>query len=67
MFIVWNPNGPYPPRQKHSTREAAQRAAESMARQHRGETFFVMQATDAYVVREVQHTDLTKADAEIPF
>lgn len=68
FFLVWSPTGPTSPRVRHSTRDEAKQVAESMARTHRGQEFFVVVATDRFVATDVTHTQLVgAADDDIPF
>jgi hypothetical protein len=44
FFIVWNPDGPTNPRQRHDTFSSAASEAARLARVHPGADFFVMEA-----------------------
>lgn len=58
FWILWSPEGTTPPRVTFDTREAALAQAEAMARQHRGNRFFVMEAKSLSMVDGVKTTVL---------
>lgn len=43
FWIIWNPNGPTPPRVQFDSLAEAEKAAKNMARLHPGQEFYVMQ------------------------
>ena len=45
FYIIWNPDGPHAPRERHSSPLIAEGEAKRLAVEHPGQTFFVMQAT----------------------
>lgn len=68
FFLVWSPSGSTPPTFKHESRQCAVTEAERLARIHRGQTFFVLAATDSRVVDDMVRTSFTlDQDPEIPF
>lgn len=64
FWIVYSPTGSSPPRIRHTSREDALVAAESMARQHPNQEFFVMEAMTLSRSVTVQ---TVKLETEIPF
>lgn len=44
FWLIWNPDHSTPPQQRYPTRQAANRAAECMARLYPGQTFYVLKA-----------------------
>lgn len=41
-FIVWSPDGDTPPKVQHPSHKSAHHAAHRMAKEHPGQTFYVM-------------------------
>ncbi|RQZ89923.1 hypothetical protein DF053_08750 [Burkholderia cepacia] len=65
FFIIWCPTGPYPPKHRHESRDAAVQEAERLARVHPGNEFYVMQADTMRAVDDMKRVDFEPPD--IPF
>lgn len=65
FWMVWNPQG-YNPTREHETLESAQREAERLARQCRGQNFVVLESVEVVTVDDVKRTDL-RPTPEPPF
>jgi hypothetical protein len=63
FWLVWNPQGQMP-RKRHDTEHSAHMEARRLATLHRGQVFYVLQATDALEVDAVRHTRLLQ---DVPF
>ncbi|WP_443749679.1 hypothetical protein [Asticcacaulis solisilvae] len=74
-FLVWNPNGPYPPRYQHVSHEGARQEALRMAGIHIGDKFYVMMPVEVAIAeRKIMPTEIRlvgnspfASDDEIPF
>lgn len=58
FYLVWSPGGKTPPSVCYSCYEAALEAAESMARQHRSQNFYVVRALSVSAVDGVKTSNL---------
>jgi hypothetical protein len=67
FWLVWNPNGKYPPKRRHTTRDSAIKEAFRMAREVPGDQFFVLESCGAAQRTDVQWLSARDADEEIPF
>ncbi|MDI9680438.1 hypothetical protein [Burkholderia cenocepacia] len=65
FFIIWCPTGPYTPKHRHASRDAAVKEAERLARVHAGNEFYVMQADTMRTVDDMKRVDFDSPD--IPF
>ena len=66
FYIVWNPQGPHAPREKHPAASIAKGEAKRLALAHPGQTFFVMQATMS--ARTSEPVEIVHFDTDsIPF
>lgn len=65
FWLVWNPQSPSPPMHRHSTLDSATTEAERLARLHKGERFYVLEATHARVVDSMQR--ITLGEEVLPF
>lgn len=64
FWVLWQPDYPMPPKVKYDSLEQARKVAESMAKKEPGKTFYVMEATAAYLVsHNVTATDLLESTA----
>lgn len=61
MYLVFNKNG-NTPKQIHETESSAKTEAERLARNHRGEEFYVLEAIATVKLNEFLWTDLKLAE-----
>lgn len=68
MYLVFNKNGNMP-QFVHETEESARKEAERLARNHRGEKFYVFEAIACVTLNEFKWAEIRgeNADQEIPF
>ncbi len=57
FYVVWNPASSYPITQRYTTRDQAQKVAESMATKHKSE-FFVLEAVGLAEVVKVSYKEI---------
>jgi hypothetical protein len=67
FFLVWSPQGMYPPKFRHPTRESATTEAERLARLHPNSQFFVLEAISESYENRPLTIDLYKHNDDIPF
>lgn len=65
FWLVWNPNGSNPTF-KHRTKESAVNEAERLAREHRGQTFVVLESVCARIATDILCIDLSDK-SDLPF
>ncbi len=58
FWLVWNPHGSTPPRCRHDSIESATLEAERLAREHRGDHFFVLEAKAERFVDDMVRVEL---------
>ncbi|RQM48671.1 hypothetical protein [Paraburkholderia tropica] len=67
FFLVWSPTGQKPPTFKHPSRQGAVMEAERLAREHRGQKFFVLATTDSRIVDDMVRSTFALETDEPPF
>jgi hypothetical protein len=67
FWLVWSPTGEKPPHYRHTSAESARAEAARLARAHRGERFFVVEAKCYCECADVVTVDLVDSENEIPF
>lgn len=66
FYIIWNPNGPHAPRERHSSQSRAETEAQRLALEYPGQNFYVMMAAVRY--RSIEPVEVERfATDEIPF
>lgn len=66
MSQFWMVHGTGPCNFRHTTRQAAEREADRLARANPGTMFFVTEAISAHVKHDVERIDLRRGDARVP-
>lgn len=67
FWLVWSPTGPTPPRCRHVSEDLARAEAKRLAIAHRGQRFYVLQASSFAEVEPVPVREIELDHLEIPF
>ena len=67
FWLVWCPNGPYPPSYRHSTEASAVKEAERMAKEHPASRFYVLEAKSFCEQSTITWTVLDEPSDCVPF
>ena len=67
FWLVWCPEGQYPPSYRHDTEHSAEVEAERMAKEHPHKRFYVIEAKSFCLHNEFKWTVLNQAPQYVPF